>query len=342
MNIIRFKFTSPVHFGSVRSDYDKSEGIVHSDTLYAAIQHAWGLIGASHYIQEEPDFAISSLFPFYRKLESSEPLYFFPRPLGTLTSTSELHKDVRDIRFLDISSFEALLEKGQCHIDQKNGIKGEFYLSNPQIPFEPFMEKKVSVRNRVPRYQENNSSQETEIYYLERLFFKYTSGLFCLFEGDVNAERRVRAALDLLQDEGLGTDRHIGNGQFEVEWGEKFDIKLPKEAKHGINLSLFCPDSKEQISKMLPEKDNVIAYELIKRGGWITTEPFLNYRKKAIYMFKEGSVFASLNAASPSKSFILGKTVDLIPDISVLPKEGKDVHPIFRSGKSIFLPFNAQ
>jgi len=79
--------------------------------------------------------------------------------------------------------------------------------------------------------------------------------------------------------------------------------------------------------------DDKISYQLIKRGGWITTEPYTTYRKKSVYMFAEGGIF-KLNSDKNIET--LGKTVNLKPEAEFL----KIQHNIYRVGKSIFLPIN--
>jgi CRISPR/Cas system CSM-associated protein Csm4 (group 5 of RAMP superfamily) len=85
--------------------------------------------------------------------------------------------------------------------------------------------------------------------------------------------------------------------------------------------------------------DDDSRFELIRRGGWITTQPYMTYRKKSIQMFREGSVFSlPKTRAVVENSFKAGKTVDLRPE---LPEGMKQVeHPVWRVGKSIFIPVN--
>ena len=345
MKLLRFHFTAPVHFGMSRVEYDRSESMLHSDTLYAAIQQAWTMLGKSEWIDEEPDFALSSLFPFYRKDAAATAIYFFPRLAGTVQPDSqqpELIKSVQRLRFLDQPAFEQLLRDGQLTVSDRENLLGEFYHSLSSIPEEIFLEKQVFARNRVPRFQESGNLTETEIYYLERVFFKDNAGLFCLFEGSELAFNRVKAALRLLEDEGLGTDRHVGNGQYDLEVEEAFSFNLPKNAKYCLNLSLFCPSDPETVAAMLPHDDSRVAFDLVKRGGWITNEPFLTFRKDSIYMFREGGVFVRPNTETAAGIFIKGITHNLRPSPENLPEKRDSLHPIYRSGKSIFLPFNAQ
>jgi CRISPR type III-A-associated RAMP protein Csm4 len=354
LTAIKFHFTTPLHVGTVRADYDTSEKMIHSDTLYSAIIWAWSVLGMEEEIPklvEEANFTISSLFPFYQsEKKDSKAVYFFPKPTGTLiTDKYQHHKKVKSIRYLDINAFKECLNgepflyystteerKGNSVsiLNAETSKVGGFKLrngilsNNDTLPNNSFIVSEVYPRVYVPRYGEEG---DTQIYYIERLFFKEQSGLFCLAKFDnEEIKSKVIAALRFLQDEGFGTDKHVGNGLFELkcEDFEDFD-NLQIESNHAVSLSLFCPESKEQIEGMLGKK---AAFDTIKRGGWITEEGYLTYRKKSVYMFTEGSIFETKDTKSK------GKTVDLQPDNKYLPTENPVTHSIYRVGRSLFLP----
>jgi CRISPR type III-A-associated RAMP protein Csm4 len=128
--------------------------------------------------------------------------------------------------------------------------------------------------------------------------------------------------LSYLADSGIGTDRTVGMGQFSFSF-DTFSIDLPEKTSHSFNLSLFCPENHGQLKELI---DNNSKYDLIKRGGWIG-EPYNTFRKKSIYMFREGSVFKTNDLTA-------GKTVDLKPEKT----PAKIDHPVYRVGKSLFMP----
>jgi CRISPR-associated protein Csm4 len=144
---------------------------------------------------------------------------------------------------------------------------------------------------------------------------------------------QLKACMRLLADNGIGTDRTTGHGQFEFD--EQTDVKisfnLPDNATHQMSLSLYCPQKTE-----IEELDNSY-YDLIKRGGYIASpqnDNHLSIRKKSVYMFVEGSLF-------PNSGSRKGKIVDLMPNNVALQESGQSEigHPIWRDGTSIFLPF---
>lgn len=324
MKLFRFHFNTPLHLGNARADYDSSENALHSDTLYSAIIHAWSVLGIDipDYTKQDLGFTLSSLFPFYQKEKNSECLYFFPKPTGKLLPKDYgKHKDIKKIQYLDQIYFQQCLEQGDI-LDMESkadNIKGAYFSQNKDFDAS-FMQKKVYPRTRISR----TGADDTEIYYIERIFFTGKSGLFCLFEGSDEVYQKVKFALEYLQSEGIGTDRHVGNGLFELEEANVF-LASAENSDYCVNLSLFCPENEVQLNEMIDKNSK---WELLKRGGWITQEPFLSYRKNSVYMFKEASIFKMPD--DKKGVFSLGKTVDLKPDII-------ENQPIFRVGKSLFL-----
>lgn len=355
---LKLHFTEPIHIGSPRADYDSSQSFIHSDKFYGAIMHSWAALGGkvSELLEDNQSrFTISSLFPFYQKTENSKPTYFFPKPIKGLTlkkkpanntneaSDSVNRKKLKGIDYLDQDFFIDLLNNSLPDAWKEN-IKEQQFLTKETLPKGSFMRSKVYPRVYVPRPGEVDDNgkevKDTSIYYIERVVFEGASGLFCLIQfDDKETEENVKAALSLLQDEGLGTDRYSGHGLFKwtCDPFTAFD-KLQINSPYYLNLSLFCPNSPDQLSKMLEDK---CYYDLVKRGGWITTEPNLSIRKKSIHMFREGSIFKLDNETKNVETFadkpikIAGKMVDLKP--CNLPHKKVD-HPIYRVGKSFFLP----
>lgn len=322
LRIFQLHFNSPIHLSDVRSDYGKSEKMIHSDTLTAAIMQTWAVLGKTEWISKDYGFAISSLFPFTSVAE--KPVYFLPKPYTGLNipkenSDSSLAKKAKKVQYFDVAYFQkALLQ--EIVNPTENDYKG-VYLTNQSVE-KDFLQSDVRIRIRKPR----NDAEDAEPFYMEQLIFKKGSGFWGVanFE-NAEAEQRFNVAMNYLQEAGIGTDRNVGHGQFDFKWDT--ESKLPfgtEQHEYGLCLSLFCPESHLQLSKMLDEKAR---YETIKRGGWIS-EPYNTLRKRSLMMFKEGSVFKMPNSES-----IQGAVVNLQPDIL-------RNHTVWRSGKAIFLPIN--
>lgn len=324
--VIYFKFKTPLHLSNVRADYGLTERIVHSDTLYAAIMQTWASLGKEEWISQNPDFTLSSLFPFTPDLNTGLPIHFFAKPYlkpnNRTESRPEDSKKFKKVQYVDQDYFERYLNYTFIDSDLSS-LQGAYQTQGSIDPH--FMTTNVQQRIKRPR----NEQEDSVPFYMERIYFKEGSGLFCLVQYDnPEARNRLMAALNLLAENGIGTDRSVGNGQFEVSPG-KIELDVEAHADYALNMSLFCPDSKEELAEMLSGES--VKYEIIKRGGWMS-EPYNTFRKRSVYMFRESSVFSIKNDGVFSK----GKTVNLQPDNAALPV--KVEKPVWRVGKALFLP----
>lgn len=303
LTIYRLHFTGPLHIGNAREDYGISLKSISSDTMYAALTATLAKMGES--VPENGDLGcvISSLFPYQQNTKDSASMYYFPKPqcvqYEDLSPTD--FKTAKKMEWLEKSQFEKALN------GQKVGV-----CENPD-----FIRSEVSERVTVSR----DYSEDSKPFYMDRLYFIGDSGLFFVADGDTAIIDKVLPVLAL---EGIGTDRNVGNGFFEYS-KDKIKLSVPDEAECGMTLSVFIPESKEQLSKFLSAEKG--SYDITRRGGWITTQPYNSLRKNAIYAFSAGSVLYGLRSGD-------GKIVDLAP-------KGLVKHPIWRCGKALVLPIKA-
>lgn len=324
--LFRINLKTPLHLSDPRGDYGYSEKLLHSDTLYAALISALAKIGKLGSVSATGDLGctITSLFPFVKFDDKFR--YFFPKPFGNIPVDEQQQKlklkELKRIAWLEQSCYESVLNKQEIQLDAKKGnfIFGQ-YLSSFPIE-EDFMFAQTVPRIAVPRSQADNNG-DTRIFYMERIYFTGNAGLFFLAQGDT---LKLEEALQVLQHEGIGTDRNVGQGFFEFEREDQFTLNVPDEADHATNLSLFCPTDQSEL--MAIQQSEYARWEILKRGGWINTDGLSGVRKKSVYMFREGSVFQT-------QSIELGKV-----NINLTPRaEGLVVdHTIWRCGRSIFIP----
>lgn len=322
--VYKMNFVAPLHLSMGKNSYDVSSKRLHSDTIKSAVLSCAFSLGS-----EEEDIRkilneciFSSAFPYY----GDE--YFFPKPFVKLMAIKNLQEEkqgkvFKKIHYLGRNYFEMLLHGAAGEIDPAHLMDGGSCLSDHE---ELLQEKnltilKSSVNQRVtiaPDY-----SEDATPFYSERLFFPEKGGLWFMVEfAEKGIEKKLEGLLRLLGDNGIGTDRSVGNGFFKIEQDE-ITITTPSSASHQMNLSLFCPNKSELTKETLEDS----SWQLTKRGGYIaggSNEDNLSLRKRSIYMFEEGSVFKNVN--------LEGKVVDLRPKIQEVN------HPIWRDGKSIFLP----
>lgn len=337
-DIVRFHFETPLHIGNERSDYSTGSAFLHSDALYAAICHAWAKIGHPEWIPAGESahtvLSVSSLFPYIDYPEGSS--YFLPRPYllfnkkeeDTQLSTS-VRKSLKKVQWVDIPVFEALAGGAPPDIHQTFFDQG--FQSVKPLPSAPMggniqpFSAQVVPRAAVSRTGET----DTVIYYISRYYFHPDAGLYAFIQTSTpDVRSRLITALELLQEEGLGTDRNVGNGKFRYSFSS-VSIDLPEQADYGMNLGMYCPADKSewlQFSEMneaIPRS----GYTIVRRGGWLS-EPHNTWRKRSVYMVQPGSILFTRGMD------IAGKVVNLEP-----VGEGINTgHQVWRNGRSIFLP----
>ena len=330
--LYKLHFTSPLHIADRHEDDSNSLKTIQSDTLYAALMSCLARTG--HTIPDNGNlgFCISSLYPYFQKGKDDSPVYFLPMPIQARISelsNVSMAKKVKKIQWVDAALYSGLISG--CSFfdgtDEYYPYIQESYLTKKVLP-EDANGSKDFVRSEVSQrvtLQSRIGEEDALPYYVDKIIFKYDSGLYFLAEGDTEI---LEKALSILSNEGIGTDRNVGFGFFEYS-AENLTLELPDEADHQVSLSLFIPESKEQLNELLASND--VAYDFVRRGGWITTYPYNTLRKNAIYGFMPGSVF-SLKEGQACAS--IGRIVNLRPEIGELTPN----HPIWRNGKAIMLP----
>jgi CRISPR-associated protein Csm4 len=325
MEIVKLHFTSPLHLSKGKSVLDESFEVLHSDTLKSALfvcALELGLVTGDDAKSFLESFTLSSAFPYVGKE------LFFPKPEWMKESlTKALSEDdkkkFKKIRFISQTTFEQILDGSLERLNGNCFTNIKYYTQNNISENQPFKSETVQ-RVVVSRtYDEEGSNT----FYTERLYFSEGCGLYFII--DVPEEKRtiIQAALLLLGDNGIGSDKTVGNGQFEFKGFESVDFKQAEGATHQMAMSLYCPTKEEIVDEVFL---NDSAYSLIKRGGYIANPDNFNnstLRKKSIVMFNEGSVF-------PSSKKLVGKVADLKPDIPIVK------HSIWRDGRALFLPYN--
>ncbi len=317
-NTLYLQFKSPLHIGNHRSeDYANSEEFIRSDTIISAVMSVWARIGKEEWISDyinDPDFVVSSAFPYTTVLE--EKIHFLPKPKVPWQLRSfdpDRSKKLKKAKWLDSVYFKILINAESIDDFGNNDVdlRGDFVCKH-DISTPIFAE--VQDRVNVSR----DGAEDARPYVFERIRFADGAGLYFMVSGDL---ARLKIALEVLQEEGFGTDRSVGNGLFTKAEG-KMNIDVP-DSDMGMNLGLYYASSHEVLKDQLNEKSR---FSLVKRGGWITTPLGMGKEKNNVYMLEEGSVLACTEQ-------IAGKH-----DILLTPEIMTDKHPIYRSGRTLFIP----
>ncbi len=329
--VYKLHFTSPAHFGNGKDDYGVSLQTIQSDTIYAAVTSCLAKMGIKIPTDGDLGCAISSAFPYYQENESTKPVYFFPKPLRfSLPKLKDIGsaKKVKKVQWLDAEYFQSVIN-GQTLFEGDNDvdcIKHRNFLTHCDIP--KFIVSEVSTRVTLPS---RLGDEDAMPFHMDRVSFNDYSGLYFIAIGDCAL---LEKGLELLQYEGIGTDRNVGNGYFKYE-KDTINFQLPGSSEYAISLSMFIPSNADSIEDLLG-KDGV-SYDFARRGGWITDSQYSTIRKNVIYAFLPASVFAMNNAPC-----VKGKIVDLQPEAlgEIIKKENLEgePHPVWRCGKSILIP----
>jgi CRISPR-associated protein Csm4 len=316
-----YKLTFPagLHLNRGRNHYDKTEEYIHSDTFFAALQAVWAKWGEDPALLEST--VISSLFPFFSDHKGQGTRYFFPKPFIPHIEDSKAPENhaklLKKIKWLDQEYFEKLVTN--TFKLNWSDLQGKFLST---ISIGPISRRSSRIRTRVAR----KLNEDTKPYYIDELYFSENAGLYLLIDKNqdtVNLERALR----MLGDEGIGTDKSSGKGYFTYSV-DYINLQVPENGDFKTNLSLYCPESEEEWGSCTTGKH---MYSLVKRGGWLTDNKFKNYRKNEIFMVEEGSLLHHSGKWLPHA----GTIKDLAP--SILKSRGLN-HPVWRSGKSLFIP----
>lgn len=330
--IYKLHFTAPLHISDQHEDLGNSQKTIQSDTLYAALTSCLAKRGESLPENGDLGFTVSSLFPYFQKDKDSTPIYFLPIPMQAKQANladASMAKKVKKVHWIDSALYSTVLCGDSLFdgTDKYLPYIQENYLTTCELP-EDANGSKEFVRSEVSQrvtLKSRTGEEDALPYYVDKILFRHQAGFYFMAEGDTTL---LEKALHLLSMEGIGTDRNVGYGFFEYTV-ESLSMDLPQEANHQLTLSMFIPESREQLTELMNSEQ--VAYDFARRGGWITTYPYMTLRKNAIYGFLPGSVFHKVN---DKPATVIGKIVDLKPssvDVEI-------AHHVWRNGKAIMLP----
>lgn len=312
----RLSFTAPFHIDS-RGDafHERSETFIHSDTLSAAVLSAWAFLEpkGAELRAAAPPFRLSSAFPFYRER------YFLPRAFSTLAVKLPVNrlqqaKQLKKIQWLEIALWRQSFQPDWINaLDLQRHLKqGCMAFSQPAPDILKLWAEEERPRLALDRI--TNASSDGQLFHLSRIWFVKEAGLYFLANfADDNNRKSFEAALSLLGDSGIGSDRSNGNGFFTWQLGQ-ISLQPAQDGETVVALSLVNPAPSDCRQDWLKNA----AYKLVSRGGWIGQN---GKRKLRLRMFAEGSVF---------KQPLEGRIIDITP-------EHNAPHKVYRDGRGFFV-----
>lgn len=321
--VVKLKHLSPLHIGTGKENYDFSSTVLQSDTLSAALAAIRVQKGKMDDVEGFlSSFTISSAFPYYGDI------LFMPKPNGKIsvnvTDMEEYssRKKLKKVKFVEFDLWKRLLCGEPVNVTSSQ-LKDSFLLSTKSVPaFVTPYKSQVNQRVSVPR----NEGADAEPFFFDWTYYQENAGLYCLLDAPNDMIGELQDLFKLLGEYGLGTDKNVGGGKFEVEIiAEPINFDFVESANASMLLSLYIPIENEVVQLNLPESK----YELVLRGGYMAgsnEEDFKHLRKKSVYAFSVGSIF-------PTTAKLSGKIVDLRPSWN-----DERMHPVYRSGKPFLVP----
>lgn len=313
----------PIHLGTGRpGDLGEVEKFPRSDTLAAALVSLWGHVtnaSASEVtsIAAEPPFAVSSAMPV---LADGEPLLPLPVGLGERLAQGvpEVRKELRRTRFARAATIRKAVVEGDFA-----GARAQ--LRDTEREVAASMGEESRTRLAVDRL--GGGPIEGLLFDFGTVRLRDGARLGVVADlGDGSARAPFEAALRLLGDCGIGGDRSVGCGAFEVESVSKFDPRLGEGAR--LVLSLLHPTPREIGEGLL---DDPASYRLVPRGGWLTVPGAASLRRKRVNMLEEGSMVRDLGVRSYGDS---PRVLDALPELGL-------THPVHRPGRAVTVPIRA-
>jgi len=194
-------------------------------------------------------------------------------------------------------------------------------LPNSQPANRRIRSKVPWVAQQIPRVGINRLTNHPDERYFHFTQIHYDASTSLFFLADLRDEtlwKRFKAVWRFLGDEGLGGDRSVGKGLFELPTFEEITLNTPHDHNARMVLSLFYPAVDE--AKLL----DGAWYELIDRKGYVFSPDVQSLKRQGVRLFSEGSVFRV-------KDRLKGKLVDVTPEIFKR-------HKVYRSGVALCVP----
>lgn len=336
------------HFGEVGIGLEETSDRIRSDSLFSAWVSIYARLFGKSALEELlqlfptqnnpaliPPFHITSTFIYQEVEKDKDTIYYLPRPLKFPINYPDddlkFFKTYKKLNYLPLeiwqrwyqgTGFDQNADTKELITYSKTGKSDGDLQKNGTFNYN-----KTRKIEQVPKIAIDRNTRATNLYHTGFVQFAWETnqtGLYFLLELSPEGEKladKLKAALYLLGEEGIGGERSSGAGRFKVSWLEltkTWDKVVNfKNGEYHTLMSLFWDSS-------IPQGFfKNASYEIQERGGWIAESQL---RRQMVRMFSEGSVFlASLQ----------GKLVDVTP-------HNFHRHRIYRSGISLSLPIKVQ
>jgi CRISPR type III-A-associated RAMP protein Csm4 len=271
---------------------------------------------------------VSSVFPFWGKT------FFYPRPFLAPPGHAETadpagRKRWKSVRLVSEGALRLWLAGDAALMQQAKMLEGGFValeseLKGRPLPLDGFVKEDLSPAVTIDRVTNAATPFERRCV---RINTAGGCGMYLFADlGNIPLEQ-FRFVLERLGERGLGGERGVGYGQFNVLDIENADAVVPgcprEKAPQFMTLSLYLPTREEVASGVLGGK---AAYDTTLRGGWIHASAGTGQRRRSLRMCVEGSVFT--------------KAGDSPGDVRDCAPASFNAHPVWRSGLAFPLWFD--
>ncbi|AVH61970.1 type III-A CRISPR-associated RAMP protein Csm4 [Nostoc sp. 'Peltigera membranacea cyanobiont' N6] len=360
---------SSVHFGELGIGMEESKERVRSDTLFSAWVSNYARLFGKESVEEllekfrqpKPPMRISSTFIYHepknKTSTKNDTIFYLPKPLKFPPNYQQdddlkFFKTYKSLNYLPLDVWHIWYQSEgfkQGEDDKELTDKTNGNATGKLKQAGTFDYGEAFKHHKLPKVAIDRTTRATNFYHTGYVQFdweqngssiKSLSGLYFLVYFEDNNEQLIaelKAALDLLGEQGIGGERSSGAGLFQADWLELKDASplwenvvkpLDDNAYHCL-ISLFWDDD-ESILKRLIIDNSHSNYEVQERGGWFSDG---NIRRQMVRMFVEGSVFP----IEPQ-----GKLANVTPSELINEDGSYKTHAIYRSGIALSLPIKVQ
>lgn len=297
-----------------------------SDTLSAALVSVWGAANPGSdvaSIARRPPFRVSSALPTVPRPGGGVEV-LLPVPAGAWTRAARGDpgrlKNAKKVLFADSVLVRAALS-GKPLPDWFAWDKG--LLATSFKGSGDYAAVRSRLRLAVDR--ETGAPVEGALFTSSGWSIAAGCGLSVVAEVEDADVPSLRAAFRLLGMDGMGADRFVGMGSFELLADEPWSP--PSLGTGGHLLLSLCRPTQEDVAHGVLDG----AYGLVDRGGWITSGTTRSLRRGRVRMLVEGSYVPASAGPAP------GEVVEVQPP---RPELGLS-HSVYRDGRAVTIPVAA-
>ena len=310
-----------MHFGDTGIDLENVQESVGSDTVFSALMNVvniyYGSKKAGELIErflDSPPFILTSFFIY------NKDLHFLPKPMNDLFIPEEIKKakgkELKKLKWLEKRDFLRWQMQYRLHVEDIDTMlkkQGKY--------------KSAFVKEIRPRVVLDRATQQSSIYHCGYIHFRQDAGLYGIVGfKDKNFVDNFKKIFSLLGQTGIGGEKTYGCGMFEATFEPAsgiFSDILKAQTDSYTLLSLYYPANDEQVGL----KNNLLAYDIIRKKGWIATgRSALPLKRKSAGFITEGSVL---------KNAVKGGLIDVTPDN---PPPDILTHKVYRYGYAFTMP----